>query len=76
MQEAQHIDEAERYYKRAAEILRQAPGDNEVDLAGIQNDLATLYQEKADYPKALELYQESVRVRRKRLGDADPKRCR
>ena len=55
MQEAQRIDEAERYYKRAAEIMRQAPGDNEVDLAGIQNDFATLYQEKADYPKALEV---------------------
>ena len=72
MQEAQRLDEAERYYLRALDTLRRAPGDNAVELAGVQNDTSTLYQDKAEYPKALALYKEAARVRRARLGDAHP----
>ena len=59
------------------DIMRQAPGDNEVDLAGIQNDLATLYQDKADYPEGARAVQ-GIGPCAARSGSATPirRRCR
>ena len=76
LQEPQRNDEAERGYKRGAEIFRQAPGDNQVELSGIENDLATLYQERPIIRRRCSCTRTRCGYAGARLGDATRRPCR
>jgi tetratricopeptide (TPR) repeat protein len=59
------------WYHKALAGYEKAPGKEHPDTAAIYSDIAEIYDEQADYPRALEWYQKALTIYEP-LAIADP----
>jgi tetratricopeptide (TPR) repeat protein len=66
-----HIEEAEGLFRRALLMLGRVEGEDHPDVARVLNNLAAIYEDRCEYEAAERLYERSVRIMERPVGDGE-----